>query len=256
MFLLPFKTWQNGEYEFMKLSKKSQRIKLGDIDPQYEKSKHVMFSELNEDQESSRWNILLADIKENGIYHAVLVGKKNPKTGKYPLLDGRQRFRAAEVLGFTEIDCEVIQQDLSPQREIQLIQKTQNLRRHNTPESVRANIKERYLDMIRAQKIDKLVSNLAEYISKNDGLTVSLVKKILREIKEEIALEEIQTGKKELSRDQQSNLLGYYKEYLKITAKKKTIEEEVRQIETRIKKIAPLTVAKKLYTQNQKSAKN
>lgn len=66
---------------------------------------------------------------------------------------------------------------------------------------------------------------------------------------------EIQTGKKELSRDQQTNLLGYYKEYLKITAKKKAIEEEARALETRIKKIAPLTVAKKLYTQNQKSAK-
>lgn len=209
-----------------KLIKKSQRLKIEDIDPQFEKSKHVMFSEINEDEQSSRWSIFLQDIKENGIYNPVLVCKKN-KLGKYSLIDGRQRFRAAQILGITEIDCEVIRTELTPQKELQLIQKTQNLRRHNTPESVRTNIKDRYLDMIRAQKSEKLVSNLAEYISKNDGLTISLVKKIIQEIKSEIALEEIQAGKKELSREQQANLLGYYKEYLRINAKKKNNRRRV-----------------------------
>ena len=51
---------------------------------------------------------LVADIKKNGLYNPIIV---EPYTGRgnynYQIVSGYRRYKACEILGFKEIDCEI-----------------------------------------------------------------------------------------------------------------------------------------------------
>jgi len=72
----------------------------------------------------------LADsIKEIGLSHPVIVRTAND-SGKHPLATGEKRVRAAQILGWLEIDAEVRDVD---ETEGKIIRAHENLKRHNLP---------------------------------------------------------------------------------------------------------------------------
>lgn len=231
-------------------------IRLEDIDPQFAKSKYKRFSTLNESEENSKWRIFLKTIKTYGVLQPIHVGKKNAE-GKYPLIDGRQRYEAAKVLKFETIPAFVDDSNISPQKESRLISTYQNARRNMTIAEQQEVIRETYEPMIRAQKNkEKIVSNLAEFIAENESLPVGTVKVMIQNIKQQLLEEDFKEGRKELTPAIENRVLGLYKEYKKSKALSEKYRSEMQKLETEIKKIVPLSIAKKIDSENSKSRKD
>ena len=73
----------------------------------------------------------LADsIRERGLLHAITVQDLNTTPPKYIVRAGRKRLKACEMIGITEIPCVIVSGD---EKELQLIQIEENLRRYNLP---------------------------------------------------------------------------------------------------------------------------
>lgn len=233
-----------------------KEIKLEEIDPQFEKSKYKRFSTLKETEENSKWRSFLKSIKTYGVLSPIHLGKKNSE-GKYPLIDGRQRFEAAKVLKMETIPAFVDESNITPQKESRLISTYQNARRNMTTAEQQEVIRANYEPMIRAQKNkEKIVSNLAEFISENESLPIGTVKVLIQNIKQELLEEEFQDGRKELSPAIQNRVVGLYKEWKKSKALTEKYRSEMQKTETEIKKIVPMGIAKKIDAENNKSRKD
>lgn len=92
-----------------------QEIAIGDIDPNPDQPRHA-FSEESIQQ-------LASSIRDQGILQPILVTPMNG--GRYRIVAGERRWRAARVAGLTTVPCIVREMDAATQMEIALIENIQ-----------------------------------------------------------------------------------------------------------------------------------
>lgn len=180
---------------------------------------------------------LAADIKENGLYHNLVV---KPTNGKYEILSGERRYRALVQLGETKIPCKVLNENIDDvDSEIILIQANAKARELNDSEKRKQVERLEELLKIKKSNGDNIKGKLKENIADTMGISpaqtqryMTINHKLIPELKELLDNNKITMTKAfdfaKLDEEMQKNMYEFLKD--NIDASNDTIEALKREI--------------------------
>jgi len=136
----------------------------------------LYIDELNDfpvDKDGDEWALFVENLKEEGIFHPLVVNKTD---SKYGILSGQRRFLAAKEIGLKTVPC-VVKKVVSYKSKQNLIIDLNIHNRHLTDMEITKYFKIRYGDTVkRAIKSGKDINKTIKALSKKSGLSVSKVK--------------------------------------------------------------------------------